>query len=82
MRLTFDRERVDRYGRFLAYAWVDQRMLNEELLRAGLARFEPKFHYSQSIKRQFGLAQQEAQRAGIGIWSRDGKRSGAPLRNL
>lgn len=36
VRLQFDRERVDDYGRFLAYAWVDDRMLNEELIREGL----------------------------------------------
>jgi micrococcal nuclease len=70
-RLTFDRERVDRYGRFLAYVWVGDQMLNEELLRAGLARFEPQFHYSESIKRRFGQAQQAAKQAAIGIWSRD-----------
>src|SRR5262245_64178349 len=50
-RLSFDRERVDRFGRFLAYVWVDDRLLNEELLREGLARYEPRFHYSESFKR-------------------------------
>jgi micrococcal nuclease len=71
-RLSFDRERVDRFGRFLAYVWVDTRMLNEELLRRGLARFEPQFHYSQAMKQRFRKAQQEAQRAGEGIWSQSG----------
>ena len=69
VRLSFDRERVDRFGRFLAYVWVDTRMLNEELLRRGLARHEPQFHYSQAMKQRFRKAQQEAERAGEGIWS-------------
>ncbi len=30
-RLTLDRERTDRFGRFLAYVWVGEQMLNEEL---------------------------------------------------
>lgn len=70
-QLTFDRERVDRFGRFLAYVSVHRRMLNEELLRAGLARYEPQFRYSGVIKRRFRLAEKEAQEAGLGIWSPD-----------
>jgi micrococcal nuclease len=69
VRLTFDRERVDRFGRFLAYVWVGRQLLNEELLRAGLARFEPQFYYAESMKRRFRQAEEEARRAGIGIWS-------------
>jgi len=71
-RLSFDRERVDRFGRFLAYVWVDERMLNEELLRAGLARFEPQFSYSQANKDRFRRAQLQAKREHLGIWSQGG----------
>ena len=71
-RLSFDRERVDRFGRFLAYVWVDERMLNEELVRAGLARFEAHFSYSQANKDRFRRAQQEARREHLGIWSQGG----------
>jgi micrococcal nuclease len=74
-RLAFDRERVDRFGRFLAYVWVDERMLNEELLRAGVARWEPNFHYSGEMKRRFRQAQDEARRAGVGIWSSEPTRT-------
>ena len=69
VRLTFDRERLDRYGRQLAYAWVGERMLNEELLRAGLARYEPQFHYSAAVKQRFRQAEQEARQQQKGIWS-------------
>lgn len=69
VRLAFDRERFDRYGRHLAYVWVGQRMLNEQLLRAGLARWEPGFNYSVKVKNRFKAAQEEAQQAGVGIWS-------------
>jgi len=69
-RITLDQERLDRFGRYLAYVWVDDRLLNEELLRAGLARWEPNFHYSESMKRRFRKAQQTAQHDKVGIWSK------------
>lgn len=69
VRLEFDGERRDRYGRLLAFVWVDDRMLNEELLRAGLARFEGRYDYSDAKKRRFRAAQDEARRAQRGIWS-------------
>ncbi len=75
VRLQFDRERIDRFGRFLAYAFVGEQMLNEELVRAGLARVEHRFHYSQSIERRFDRAEEEARLARRGIWS-DKRRSG------
>ena len=67
--LRFDRERVDRYGRFLAFAYVGERMLNEELLRAGLARANLQYRYADTIKRQFRRAEDEAKAARRGIWS-------------
>lgn len=69
VRLQLDRERIDRFGRFLAYVWVDDRMLNEELIRAGLARARLEFRYSSVMKTRFRRAQQEAKAAGRGIWS-------------
>jgi micrococcal nuclease len=69
VRLTFDRERVDQYGRYLAYAWVDDRMLNEELVRRGLGRYEPQYHYSDAVKRRLREAQRQAQREKLGVWS-------------
>jgi micrococcal nuclease len=69
VRLQFDRERTDRFGRYLAYVWVGDRLLNEELLRAGLARWEPGYHYNQAMKTRFRRAQREAQQARRGLWS-------------
>jgi micrococcal nuclease len=69
VHLEFDHERHDRYGRFLAYVWVGQRMLNEELLVAGLARFEPDYHYSRAKKTRFRQLENEARAAHRGIWS-------------
>ena len=69
VRLEFDRERVDNYGRLLAFVWIGEQLLNEELLRAGLARWEPYFSYSASMKTRFRRAEEEARRERRGVWS-------------
>jgi micrococcal nuclease len=69
VRLTFGLERIDRHDRFLAFAWNGDEMLNEELIRAGLAEARLGYRYSGSMKRRFAAAQDEARRAGRGIWS-------------
>lgn len=69
VRLTFSEERKDRFDRFLAFAWNGEILLNEELVRAGLAYARPGYNYSGPIKRRLLKAQDEAQRAGLGIWS-------------
>jgi len=70
VRLQFDRERKDRYDRFLAYVFVGDEMLNEELIRAGLARAETQYRFSASMKTRFQRAEDEARAARRGIWSR------------
>jgi micrococcal nuclease len=69
VRLTFSLERKDKYDRFLAFVWSGDVMLNEELVRAGLAYARRDYRYSSAMKRRFTKAQDEAQRAGRGIWS-------------
>jgi micrococcal nuclease len=36
--LEFDEDRIDRYGRLLAYVYKDDEMFNERLVREGLAQ--------------------------------------------
>jgi micrococcal nuclease len=69
VRLEFDQERLDQYGRWLAYVWVGDRLLNEELVRAGLARVEFQYSYRSAMKTRFRHAQDEARAAHRGIWS-------------
>ncbi|MBX7071986.1 MAG: thermonuclease family protein [Pirellulales bacterium] len=69
VRLEFDREQIDQYGRKLAYVWVGDRLLNEELLRAGLARALFNHPYSPDMKDRFRRAQDSAKRDRTGIWS-------------
>ncbi|MEX2306042.1 MAG: thermonuclease family protein [Pirellulales bacterium] len=69
VRLTFSLERKDRHDRFLAFVWDGDVMLNEELVRAGLAHARLDYRYSGPMKRRLAAAQDEAQTAGRGIWS-------------
>jgi len=69
VRLQFDRERIDKYGGLLAYVWAGDRMLNEELVREGLATAETGYRYSNSMKTRFRRAEDQARAARRGIWS-------------
>jgi micrococcal nuclease len=69
IRLEFDGSPRDKYGRILAYVYVGDRMLNEELIRAGLARAEMQYHYSAAMKSRFRRAEAQAKAARRGIWS-------------
>lgn len=68
VRLQFDRRRMDRYDRWLAYVAVGDRLLNEELVRAGLARVRTYAGDSESLARRLRAAEQEAKQQGRGIW--------------
>lgn len=66
-RLEFDRRAEDRYGRLLAYVWMDGEMVNEALVRAGLARarrYPPNLRYQGRLE----AAQDEAKSARRGLW--------------
>lgn len=69
MRFEIDGESVDQHGRFLAFAWNGERLLNEELVRAGLARATLGYDFSPRKKERLRKAQQEAKRAKRGIWA-------------
>jgi micrococcal nuclease len=70
LRMEVDGETMDQHGRYLAFAWHGERMLNEELVRTGLARALLQYDYGDGKKQRLRRAQRDAQRAGSGIWSR------------
>ena len=67
IRLEFLRTRVDRYGRLLAYVFVDDTLVNEALVRQGHAhiRYLVAAKYGERLRH----AQEEAWEAGKGIWT-------------
>lgn len=67
--LEFDRHREDQYGRTLAYVYVDDILLNEEIVRQGFSRAETRFPFRSDFQRRFVAAEKEARAARRGIWS-------------
>ena len=69
VRLEFDKEKLDPYGRTLAYIYLeDGRMFNEMLLEEGLAKvvvFKPNNKY----ETEFRAIETKAKEEQIGIWS-------------
>jgi micrococcal nuclease len=69
VRLQFDRRRVDQYHRRLAYVFVGDKLLNEELVRAGLAHVRVYAGDSQSMARRLRTAEREARANARGVWA-------------
>jgi len=69
VRLEPDGDRTDKYKRQLAMVYVDGVLLNEELIRQGLAVAQTQYRYSQEMKTRFKSAEEEAKKARRGLWS-------------
>lgn len=68
VRLEYDRERLDRYGRTLAYVFLaDGTFLNRELIRHGYARAYTRFPFR--YRKQFVADEAEARAAKRGLWA-------------
>lgn len=73
LQLEFDKgDHRDKYGRLLAYVYVDGKSVQETLLKEGLARvayvYEPNTKYID----QFRKDEQEAKSEKLSIWSKNG----------
>ncbi len=67
VRLEFDVERTDRYGRTLAYVWLDDKLFNRSLVRQGFAKvstYPPNVKYVE----RFSAAQRAARYSDAGLW--------------
>jgi len=74
VRLEFDEEKRDKYGRVLAYVFVKQQpsgdevFVNAELVRMGLARVY-RYSSNRMYLRQLSSLEKEARSKGLGMWS-------------
>jgi len=69
VRLVYDAERRDRYGRLLAYVYRGSTFVNAELVRRGYARtltIPPNVRYAD----RFAALAQAAREHGRGLWRR------------
>ncbi|WP_342505776.1 thermonuclease family protein [Sporosarcina sp. FSL K6-2383] len=70
LEIEFDiGERVDKYGRLLAYIYIDGVSIQEKLLEEGLARVGYVYPPNTRHLDAFEKAQEKAKKAGIGIWT-------------
>lgn len=68
--LEYDAEKRDRYGRDLAYVWLDGNMVNERLVQEGYASIftvAPNVKYAERIL----AAEKAARAAALGLWAAD-----------
>ncbi|MCX7974379.1 MAG: thermonuclease family protein [Candidatus Aminicenantes bacterium] len=69
VRLDYENQKEDRYGRLLAYVWVDKDIFfNEKIIKDGLARSLDLATLNPEIKKRFRQAEAEAKRLKKGIW--------------
>ena len=67
VELELDVEHRDKYGRLLAYIWLDGRRFNDDLLRRGYARLlviPPNGTYARTMLEE----ELAAKRASLGLW--------------
>jgi micrococcal nuclease len=69
VKLSYDRETEDQYGRLLAYVWTRKGLFNQFILKEGFARVFRKFPFSMMEK--FILAHNEAKEQGRGFWRQE-----------
>lgn len=79
VRLEFEPEDlVDRYGRLLAYLFLeDGTLFNPELVRQGYARAYTRFPFR--YRQEFRRAERQAREAGQGLWARQPPASRRPV---
>jgi len=68
VKLTFDKDRYDRYKRLLAYVYIEDVFLNAELVKRGLARateYKPNVKFSNLFKK----LENKAKANKVGMWS-------------
>jgi micrococcal nuclease len=68
VRLEFDLQARDKYGRMLAYVYVDTLMVNLRLLKEGLANIYPHPPNLRHLQK-FCAVQKEAREEHLGVWS-------------
>ncbi len=70
IRLELDVQERDKYGRILAYVYLDDEMVNKKLLADGYAQvatYPPNVKYAE----EFLSIQEKAQKAQKGLWKED-----------
>lgn len=72
VKLSFDKELEDKYGRLLAYVWTDKEgLFNRFILQEGFAFAYLFFPFRDDYRQAFEEAEEEARRFKKGFWRND-----------
>jgi micrococcal nuclease len=72
VRLEFDQQPRDRYGRLLAFVWLpDGRMLNETIVCEGYGNAYTRYPFKQEYMDRFRACEHSAREQGRGLWAED-----------
>ena len=70
LSIKFDKgDRKDKYGRYLVYLYTDGKMVNNELVRNGLARVKYVYKPNNTYEGMLKESQRKAQAEKLNIWS-------------
>lgn len=70
VRLTYDWQLEDSYGRLLAYVWKENLLFNEYIIRQGFAYVFMRFPFRKDYQKRFKEAEEDARREGRGFWKK------------
>lgn len=69
VRLTYDRQREDKYGRLLAYVWTGKdEIFNEFIIASGFASAYLAFPFEDALRERFKAAEMSARAGKKGLW--------------
>jgi micrococcal nuclease len=72
IKIEYDWERTDKYGRQLVYVWTEEvGLFNEFILKEGYASAFTKFPFKQEYKERFIAAEKQARNLEKGLWQRE-----------
>lgn len=70
VRLTYDWQLEDKYGRLLAYVWTDEGLFNDLIIREGFALVFLKFPFRKDYQDKFKESEDYARKNGRGFWKK------------
>ena len=71
VKLLYDWEKTDKYGRTLAYVLIEGKLFNEFILKKGFASVFLKYPFREDYRQRFIQAQEEAKEEKEGLWCRE-----------
>ena len=69
IRLSYDWQLEDKYGRTLAYLWLDDELFNDRMIREGFAFVYLKYPFREDYKKKFKESEDFARKNERGLWN-------------